>query len=89
MVDPVDQVAGDGIGDGINHLAQNVLWPDQLDDRSLLAGPEGLPTPAQGVLMLGEELVEHLKEVRQLSSAIDDDAMDMIAGRTDADDPDT
>jgi hypothetical protein len=35
--------------------------------------------------MLGEQLVEHLQEMRELATAIADNPMVMIAGRADAD----
>jgi hypothetical protein len=40
VVRPLDQVARNRVGDGVDHLLEDILGLDQLDDGGLLAGPE-------------------------------------------------
>jgi hypothetical protein len=75
MVDLVDPMTGDRVGDGIDQLGQSILWLDQLDGGGLLSGPERLPSPAMRILVFGEELVKHLWEVRKLPAFVDDHAV--------------
>jgi hypothetical protein len=80
VVDLIDQMAGDRVGDGIDQLGHDVLWLDQFDHRGLLAGPEGFPATAMGVLVFGEQLVEHLQKTGEVPLPIDDDPMVMKDG---------
>ena len=67
---PLDEVALYGIGEVVDHLAEHVLGLHETDDAGLLHRPEVLPATAQGVLVLGEELVEALEEPGVVTVAV-------------------
>lgn len=85
MVGPFDQSVLDGIGEGVNHFLDDVRWVDEADDAGLLGGPEVLPATAQGVLALGEELVEMLEKGGVVSVGVFDPGVMVVAhgGRED------
>ena len=60
MVSPVYQVVFHRVAEGVGHLVDDVVGIDEANDARLLGGPEVLPPTAEGVLGLGEELVEVL-----------------------------
>ena len=62
MVSLLDEPILDGIGQGVDHFLDDVGGVDEADDAGLLGRPEVLPSAAQRVLALGEELVKVLEE---------------------------
>src|SRR3954465_13597356 len=61
----LDQVIDDRIGEGVDHLSEDVLGLNELDRRGLFGGPHGLPPPVESVLVLCDQLVEMSQEVRK------------------------
>jgi len=88
VMDLLDEVARAGIGDGVGHLGEDVLGIGQLDHGGLLGGPEGLPAPAQAVLVFCEELMKVLEEYRQTPAVVDDDRVIVIRAGAEADEAD-
>ena len=58
-----DQVVLAGVGQGIDHLVEDVGGVDQAQDAGPFGGPEVLPAAAKGIHALGQGLVEVLEEV--------------------------
>ncbi len=87
VVDPFNQVAGDGVGDGIDYPREDILGFDQLDRGGLFACPERFPPSAKHVLMLGEKFVKVFEKVGQPAVVVDDGVV-VVAGGADADDAD-
>jgi hypothetical protein len=54
----LDQVIDDRIGEGVDHLFEDVLGLDELDGRGLFGGPRGLPAEVESVLVLCDQLGE-------------------------------
>ena len=78
MVDLLDQVASDRVGDGVDHLREYVLGFDQLDHGGLLAGPERLPSSPEGVLVLAVELMEVFEKLGQEAVVVDDNGVVVV-----------
>jgi hypothetical protein len=81
VVGPVYQVVLHRIAKGVGHLVDDVVGIDEADDAGLLGRPEVLPATVEGVLTLGEELVEMLDERRVAAVGVVDARMMMIAHR--------
>ena len=89
MVGPVHQVVLHRVAEGVGHLVDDVVGIDEANDAGLLGGPEVLPATAQGVLALGEELVEMLDECRVAAVGVVDARVMMVAHRDGEEDTDT
>jgi len=70
MVSLLDEPILDGIGQGVDHFLDDVGGVDEADDAGLLGRPEVLPSAAQRVLALGEELVKVLEESPRRSRSL-------------------
>ena len=81
MVSPVYQVVFHWVAEGIGHLIDDVVRIAEANDARLLGGPEVLPSTAEGVLALGEELVEVLDERRIAAVRVVDTRVMMVAHR--------
>src|SRR3954463_3684115 len=81
MVSPVYQVVFHWVAEGIGHLIDHVVRIAKANDARLLGGPEVLPSTAEGVLALGEELVKVLDERRIAAVRVVDTRVMMIAHR--------
>jgi len=70
-----------GVCQRIRHLFDDIIRIDQADDAGLFGGPEVLPSAAERVLALGEELVEVLEKGRVVTVRIVDARVVMVAHR--------
>src|SRR6185369_7959595 len=69
----------DRIGEGIDHLVDDVVGIDQTNDAGLLGRPEVLPAATEGVVTFGEQLVEVLYEGRVVAVRIVGTGVVMVA----------
>ncbi len=88
MVCPVHQVVFHWVAEGIGHLVDHVVGIEEANDVGLLGAPEVLPATTQGVLALGEELVEMLDERRIAAVGVVDARVMMVAHRDGEEDVD-
>ena len=88
MVRLLDELVLHRVGEGVDHLVDDVVWVDESDDAGLLGRPEVLPTTAQRVLTFGEELVEVLEERRVVAFRVLDASVVMVAHGRSEDDAD-
>ena len=88
VVGLLDQAVLDRVGEGVDHLVDDVVGVDQTNDAGLLGGPEVLPATAEGVLTFGEEFVKMLDEGGVIAVGVVDAGMVVVAHRGGEDDLD-
>jgi len=72
VLDGIDQIGGGRIGEGVGHLAEDVVGLGEADDGGRLGGPEVLEAVEMGVLAAGEEPVEMLGEDGEVAVGVVD-----------------
>jgi len=73
-----DEAGGDGVGEEIDHLLEDVFVGDQADFAVASGGEEALPAPAEGVEGAGEESIEAVHELRQAGFGVGDAEMEVV-----------
>ena len=78
MMDLLDNVIGDGIHKGVDHLGEDVFGLDQFHRGGLGRRPHRFPAPVEGVLVLGDQLVKMRQELGQFAFDVDDARVVMV-----------
>jgi len=81
VMNALDEEILDRVRCRVDELVDDIGALDKMNDADLFAGPKVLPATAQGVLSLGEHLVEVLDELDDVSVAVEDVGVVVVGHR--------